>query len=66
MYGVAEDFDEFLNVFLNENINNWSELPQPREELNEMLNQIKPYFIGFLTLHTLFTIINLMIVKLLS
>lgn len=52
VYGVAEDFDEFLNVFLNENINIWSEFPQPKEELNEMLNQIKPYFIGFLTLHT--------------
>jgi hypothetical protein len=52
VYGVAEDFDEFLNIFLNKNINNWSDLPQPKEELNEMLNQIKPYFIGFLTLYT--------------
>lgn len=51
-YNFTRNFDEYLEVFLNdltaeENSKTYSQEPQPREELLEIIDSIKEYFIGF-------------------
>jgi hypothetical protein len=51
-YNFTRNFDEYLEVFLNdltaqENSKTYPQEPQPREELLEVIDAIKDYFIGF-------------------
>ena len=51
-YNFTRNFDEYLEVFLNdltaeENSKTYPQESQPREELLEVIDKIKEYFIGF-------------------
>jgi hypothetical protein len=51
-YNFTRNVDEYLKVFLNdltteENSKTYPQEPQPREELLEIIDSIKDYFIGF-------------------
>jgi hypothetical protein len=51
-YNFTRNFDEYLEVFVNdltaqENSKTYQQEPLPREELLEVIDKIKEYFIGF-------------------